>query len=322
MRATEATTGEGMILYYDGEPVDEFDFGSGIGANCAKTATLSVGRDPTLKSYRGSAVFERNRATGTSGGRCGTGCGGALYVHGYATADLDRVDFSRNSAADGGAIFVDVLGDLALCRATLRNNNASEGNGGAMSVFTEATVSISQSIAEYNIAALGSGGVLYLSGFREATLRGITALDNKAKNGGAIAVTDRATATVQLSNSTIRRNDAEESGGGLLVDASVTGVEMIGVQLLENSAQMHNGGAVAMTGKETFLALSDTACVNVDVLIDWTGTDKCKRNYAYEYQMTCAEVVALGTIVTDSVPVGCTCNDGYVCHSRPLCCWQ
>ena len=184
---------------------------------CTKKAQLIVPEDTSLTNYQGSVLFERNHATGTTalGGFCGSGCdGAALYVGEDSSAELDRVDFANNSAGDGGALFVDLHGDLSLSRVMMRGNTASR-NGGAMSVGTVAKVSVIESTAKHNVA-VGSGGMLHLSSSMAATLQGIDAIGNKAgATGGAIAAFGATRSTVSLTGSTIRGHKAGDGGGGV-----------------------------------------------------------------------------------------------------------
>lgn len=283
---------------------------------------MTVPEDPTLTNYRGSVLFEQNRATGTSEGFCGLGCGGAVYVGESSTADLDRVDFSSNSAADGGAVFVDLLGELSLSRGTM-SHNAASGNGGAMSVGTIARISATQIVARDNVAD-GSGGLLYLSGAMAAVLQGIDATNNTARaSGGAVAVFDSSRTVITLTNATIRQNSADGNGGGIFSKDST--MDVVGVQVLENSVQ-NNGGGIATSGPNA-VVLSDSECVNVEVLLDWTRVgDGCVEfgptgtscdGFVLYWAMSCAQVES----VWDSANAcnGCPCNDEYVwSHSRQI----
>ena len=289
---------------------------------CTATVTMTIPEGATTTS---SVLFTENVAKGTSSEFCGAGCGGAFFVGEECSADLDRVDFSRNSAADGGALYIDLLSDLKLSRATVRNNTAISGNGGAISAGTISTVSVSRTVAKHNTARL-SGGGLFFSGVAAVALRGVEATSNKAgTNGGAVAVVDSVRTTATLTNSVVRRNVAGNNGGGLFIESSKVVAE--GVQLAENTAKDGSGGATAAEGAATNLAFSDSECVDVDILIDWTTAgNRCPTlahdllsTYTCETMtwylgVTCSEVVpailALGFsgIDPDSCS-GCGCND-------------
>ena len=191
-----------------------------------------------------------------------------------------------------------------------------------MSIGTIATVSMTKSTAEHNVAG-GSGGMLHLSSVMAATLQEIDATSNKAGTfGGAVAVLDATRTKVTLTHSTIRSHTAGDSGGGLFVEDSVMSV--VGVELSENSAERGNGGAVATTGTDTFLEISDTECINIDVLLDWTTAGEHGCQPAYEsytcdplimnFLVTCAELEQMSFIGTNACN-GCPCNDGYVVHA-------
>ena len=273
-------------------------------AGCTASATFVVPDDVTLTQSSGPVRFDRNRATGS---------GGAVFLAESCSADLDRIDFSGNTATvDGGALFVDLGGALSLSRSTLRDNVASR-HGGAMSVGVIATIRINQTTARDNIAG-GSGGALRLTGIAAASLQGFEAVSNKAGAvGGAMAVYDATRTLITLSNSTILGNRGS-IGGALFTQDSEMNVE--GVQFIANSAEV-DGGAVAASGIETVLELSDAECVNVHVLLDWTtaGEDGCPVG---SQDVTCLACMVYFDVTCGKTRYGvscngCDCNDKYVC---------
>jgi len=309
---------------------------------CSTTVPLTVNEDVSLTESRSSVLFERNRATGTSGGFCGLGCGGALYIGESCAAELDRIDLILNSAADGGALFVDALADLSLARGNVRDNAASR-NGGAVSVGTLAVATITESTARRN-SADASGGMAYLSGVAAATLRSVELVNNNAgTTGGALAAVSSSRTAAKIVDSTVGQNTAAGNGGGLfLLDSEA---DVVGTQLLGNTAGKRNdggsadegasaddgaasanGGGVAMSGSSTNLGLSDTECVNVDVLLDWTTAgDGCPTlggiftALTAEYMITYSGLdCATAQLTLDKNPEdvgdaatvnGCSCND-------------
>ena len=284
------------------------------GAGCTAKTTLLVPEDISLTQYGGPVLFEGNRAAGTASGACGAGCGGAVYLDESCSAELDRIDFSRNSAAHGGAVFVGLQGDLSLSRSVLRDNLASSGNGGAVNAGVITTIRIKQTTVKHNVAG-GDGGAFYLSGVAAATLRSIDATGNEAGTaGGAMAVFDSTYTKLTLANSTTQRNTGP-SGGALFIKDSDMGVE--GVQFVANLAK-GDGGAVAASGTESNLALSDVECADVQVLLDWTaaGEDGCPvKSFGGQYYTchawsgyldnTCSEVSSRYFQSCN----GCDCND-------------
>ena len=313
---------------------------------CVGTTILNVQKEAALTKYRpgDKVLVEGNRATGDSQGFCGMGCGGALYLEGSSTAEIHNTDFALNSAADGGAMFVDLLADLSLFGVTMRNNGASL-NGGAMNVGTAATVSVSESTARDNVAG-GSGGMLHVSDVAAATLQDVDAIGNIAgTEGGAVAVFESTRSTVTFKNSTIRRNKAQErNGGGVYVENSDVGVH--GVHFLENSAELGDGGGVASGESLTNLEISDIKCVDLDVVLDWTATTegvaagtygntaRCPIQYGNGPPQSCAEWITtdvttcaelMSRDVTNSQGdaidcTGCSCNDKCVLSDESIIC--
>ena len=292
-----------------------FSFTAEFSTTCATAATFTVPEDAAQTRNGGLALFDRNHANGNDDGAfCGLGCGGAVFVGESCVADIDGVDFSLNAAADGGALFVDLLAKLSLSRAVM-NDNVAASNGGALSVGNVASVSVSQTVARRNVAG-GSGGMLYLDGVLSSTLEGVEATGNKAgASGGAVAVFASSRAAVSLSNSTIRANKAVHKGGGLFLDASKMNV--VGGLFVENTVEQGDGGAVAtaVATSETDLSFSDTECANVDVLLDWVGAgDGCPNVWGFVcapalisyYGVTCAEFEDTWGSPGDCS--GCACN--------------
>ena len=291
-----------------------FTFEVGVADGCMKTSYFTVADEDTAISKQ-SVVFEGNRATGTLQGVCGAGCGGALFLGESCSADLDRVDFSRNAAADGGALFVDLLCDLSVSRAKMRDNTAT-ANGGALNVAMLSKISLREIMAKHNVAG-NSGGMMHLVGLKAATLRDVDASGNHAGTvGGAVAIFDTMQSVVTLANSTIRQNKASDSGGGIFLQDSF--MELIGVSHLDNLAEAGNGGAVATSGANALLELSDTECFNVDVLIDWRATGAgCPAIFngfscealIYGFTTSCDMMEVLFPVFAGTNPCsGCTCN--------------
>ena len=256
------TIGNALLAYFTMVPND----------GCSAMAVFAVEEDPSVTSVESLALFESNRATGTSKSEfCGLGCGGALYIRNYGTtAQLDRVAFSLNTAADGGALYVDLLGDLTLATSVLHDNVALSGNGGAMHIGMAATIDAKSVVAKRNKALTGSGDMLYLSNVNAATLRDCDTIrnDEAGTNSGGIAVFDCSRSTTTITNSVVGHNQAGESGGGVF--ALNSKVDVIGVQITDNSADLKNGGGLATSGTES-LELRDVPCVDMEVLLDWNA---------------------------------------------------
>ena len=177
--------------------------------------------------------------------------GGAVYVDaGETIINGNNIEFSRNSAQNGGAIYN--AADMHISGATFSDNSASE-NGGAI----------------YNAANLD--------------INGVTFSDNNAQNGGAIYNASNCTikmsdVTVNAANGTalndiyndgtINANNTNNfnsniSGSGSLVN---TGTMNLGGGTLSDTIQMtiSNGSTLNVAGGTANLGSNDT----------WNGTVK------------------------------------------------
>ena len=155
-----------------------------------------------------------------------------------------------------------------MSQSTLRNNVAL-GNGGGVSAGTVATVTLVETKGIAN-RALGSGGVAHFFGIMAATIDGITANGNVAgDSGGAFAMIDSIRTISTMANSTVNANRAGSKGGGLYVEDAA--VSVTGSQLTDNSVERGDGGATATSGHKAQLSFSDTECVNIEVVLDWSN---------------------------------------------------
>jgi len=114
----------------------------------------------------------------------------------------------RNSAVNGGALLASTGGQLELSEVTLSNNNAS-GDGGAIYAMNDATVVLTDSAIISNTAAGNGGGI---NSEVNVNLFRVTIYNNHAENGGGIW---KSTGTLNMENSTISGNEADNHGGGI-----------------------------------------------------------------------------------------------------------
>ncbi len=205
------------------------------------------------------------------------GFGGAIYTLG-ATATIRNSKFADNVAvADGGAIFQDYVGSIAIDNCNFMNNSASSGgaisidvagaitntlfaentarNGGA--VYMDAPVTIAISSFTDNVAK-EDGGAIFNSSVTESSISDSTFTGNTAgEDGGAIRNTEQGIFSVQ--RSAFRMNMAVD--GGAIYSwgkATILRSTFAGNQALED------GGAVAIYGVVTLIST---------VLSDNTGGD-------------------------------------------------
>lgn len=162
----------------------------------------------------------------------GSGAGGAVFANGAPRVTVEGSNLDRNTASDvGGAIWSNgeiVLDDasffgneagaggavsnqggtgfVALDRTVLRQNEATDTDGGA--IDAAGPVRLLESYLTGNVA-VGDGGAISADGAIDVVRTGVAG--NSAARGGALASTD----AVHVVNSTLLSNDAS-LGGALL----------------------------------------------------------------------------------------------------------
>ncbi len=167
--------------------------------------------------------------------------GGAIYEP-RGTLTIDHCNFSGNAATNaGGAILEERNGSLLVVTDSLFSANSAGGNGGALALVSNATISgstftgnlaanggaiekvvlgdlqLSDSVFENNAATgqpASQGGAIYLfQNGGTATLTNVTISGNSTiGNGGAIA---SAVGALNLNNTTITDNTADSDNDGV-----------------------------------------------------------------------------------------------------------
>jgi hypothetical protein len=138
-------------------------------------------------------------------GFAGKGAGIFNYNH----LVLDNVRVINNSSQDGGA------GIFTSGRLVIQNSdiisNTTEGTGGGIEIWSNGTVTLTQSLVAWNDASMG-GGVFNTGQFlgQDSMLRG----NSSGVYGGGLANTG--TGKVELSGMTVFENQTDGYGAGLL----------------------------------------------------------------------------------------------------------
>lgn len=212
------------------------------------------------------------------GGRAGAGDGGALYAGGEVT--LENLLFTDNTARDGGAIFVDLLGTLAVSNVRFHANSATRDGGAVAAVgtnisFTDTRFSqadLRNPVGPGNLAntAAGLGGAIFFNPqgtldeevfpyVYEAAPGGLSlsrvlAFGNAALAGSAIFIgpnpvsyDESSDASLSVVNSTFGQNIA---AAGATIDVATTAsvepvsaaVQLNNVTMLENNGGTGTGG--------------------------------------------------------------------------------
>lgn len=161
------------------------------------------------------------------------GAGGGMYVAHSSTATLREGNIVRNNrAVDGGGIY-GAPADISIADGcSITGNSASESGGG---IYADAA------------STLAAGNV--------------TISDNTAGlHGGGIHITGHAIYSTRLALSSnaevmIRNNTAGGNGGGIYAEGAELTVNLFGVRLFDNRAELGGG---AYIGRPEELTISDT----------------------------------------------------------------
>lgn len=119
--------------------------------------------------------------------------------------------------------------------------NSAGGNGGAMFVSDAANMTIRASNIKGNRA--NQGGGVYITGAARLQVVNSTLQANNATIGGGLRVTG--SKSLAISKSDLLRNFAQQTGGGVAL-MDVSGVKMVGTQIVENSA--YSGAGIQLEG--------------------------------------------------------------------------
>jgi predicted outer membrane repeat protein len=137
-----------------GGAITDFDSGAvTLTGDRFHNSTASFGGAVYLEAFTGAQYafnqdqFDANRSPG--------GQGGAIYIDAGAVRSSGS-SFSGNTAAQGGAIFVQAIGLLALVNVTMSDNSAT--NGGAIDDTYPAPATLTNDTIAFNTAATGRGG--------------------------------------------------------------------------------------------------------------------------------------------------------------------
>ncbi|KAK3241672.1 hypothetical protein CYMTET_48591 [Cymbomonas tetramitiformis] len=149
-------------------------------------------------------TFSGNYADGTGGGAV------------YSTEDsveMHNCMFSQNHAdGTGGGAVSSNKGSVEMHGCTFSGNYASTGNGGVLN-SNHGLVWFEQSIMVGNRVKFGGGGSIYLLGGHLHTGFGVIFENNNAKKGSGGALQCGDEAFVQLNNTRIQYNEAEQGAG-------------------------------------------------------------------------------------------------------------
>ena len=203
--------------------------------------------------------------------------GGAIYVPSSTVAFLytDNATFKGNSAPEGGAVYS--AGTVGFKNTSFIENEATTGNGGALSLLgkkTSARTLEGTNVTFTNNTAAKAGGAIYMIPVEsedeegatiyingpEAKISGATFTGNKANggNGGAIWAmnsTEAEAKTLELYNAKFSENEAAYNGGAIYFGSnSISYMEDVdftknkALATANNAGTRYGGGAIYGTG--------------------------------------------------------------------------
>jgi hypothetical protein len=173
---------------------------------------------------------------------------GAVHYDGPGVVTITDSTFTSNTGeGSGGALRVANAAKLNVANCTFSVNSSTAANfiGGAMLINNVAQASVSGSTFSGNEQTNGgAGGALAVLGGGTVVVDGSSFTNNKAVGGagGAIWTRSDTTASVAISRSTIRQNDASGTDGGGIRVGGNHPLIVTGTAIAENTAAGRGGG--------------------------------------------------------------------------------
>lgn len=243
MTGNHATHGGGALWNEDGS-IRISD--ATISENTAEGAAADDGGGGIFNSageiQLNGVTISQNQATGIEGSG-----GGILNTDGAVIISGGGIHSNTANRAGGGieAIngVIEITGSLLTENTAGPDATATPGNGGAVNLSGAATLILTDSTAENNIAK-NQGGGLWNSSTGTMELHGSTLSNNGTKGGGGI-FTETGDGEVTLSNCTLSGNEAT-NGGGMLISGGK--VSLSSVTIATNMATDTGGGIEKIGG--------------------------------------------------------------------------
>ncbi len=252
---------EGELALTDVDVVDNFadDHGGGITAVSKANLTMTGGSvsGNTAHSEGGGAststegtvrlsgvTFAGNEAGVPIAGELGGGGGGALSSGGSGVVEVTDSTFIDNVApGEGGAVYLDNSGSVAITDTFVGNNLSGAGGGGIENAATQVT--LTRVLVAGNHATFDGGGI-ESQGSGVLTIVESTVRGNTAENGGGFA--NAADGTTHIERSLFSDNRAivgvnENSGlGGGIYSLGDANASYENVTMTGNLAETRGGG--------------------------------------------------------------------------------
>ena len=243
-----------------------------IGATSSFTADSYTYTDPdSNEEVTDRTVFSENSTTGQ---------GGAIYSNGgplnISNTLFDANCGKGNGSYYAGAVYINNSTNAIITNCEFTDNYNEKYQGGAITARSTSSLTVSGSTFTGNHCNTDGGAI---SGFESATITvtGCSFTDNSAKNGGAIAVKDTVTLTVN-GTSVFTSNSATSTGGAVYLYIDGTNAVFNAVTFDGNSAT-GNGGAVYHSNATNMTwtsvaAINNASDGNGDVVYVTNGSGK------------------------------------------------
>lgn len=254
----------------------------------------------TLRAENSDVVFSQNGLSALNVR------GGAVFMDGgelTATAnDGKRIDFSNNTAHQGGALYIENVATAALANALFKSNEATLNNGYGGAIYAASAVLTMDRTDFVNNKASQSGGAVYADRsvleVDHAEFSGNTATVGGALNGYGAQMTIKG-------NSSFADNTAT-TGGAIfanLSDLKITGGEFAG-----NKANL--GGAIYLQNSSAELTDADftgnTASNGAAIYFKATASGKTLKINAENKDVTFKNNGTSGLFVYSTKPTSVT----------------
>jgi len=208
--------------------------GSEFTGNVAASGAAIAANQSTLTIS--DTVFSGNNAT----------YGGALYIA-ASTVSLSTVRFEGNvGSVHGGAAYFDNGSSVDVEGAVFTDNEADTGYGGAVLVGVNTQYADIDGQYAGNLAVAGHGGALFIYSGASLQLSGSTITANEAYAGGGIGAMNAA--QVDIAGATLGSNYAIY--GGAWYGSSVTRVDVRDSTFLANTTYYGGGALYVYTGED------------------------------------------------------------------------
>ena len=142
------------------------------------------------------------------------GNGGGIYSTTNAKSKILNTNILNNKGKGGGGVFATANSSFDMENALIRGNEATNGNGGGLYIYTTVVAKIKNTQVNTNKSSK-YGGAMYVSGKANLELESLEAKNNVAQEGGFLYLTTGGT-VVKIVSGRALDNIAEESKGSTI----------------------------------------------------------------------------------------------------------